>query len=161
MRRRAERAVRPRHRPVIVERLGIADVVGETELHRLGAVSHRAAADRRDQIGANLARHRGGFDDGMARRVRRHVVEHAGAAVAERSPHLGDLVGLTVQRAADHQEDALGLNAARLFGDRLRGRLAEGHRLHLAEGNPPCLRHGPSSRLSCSIIAPRARRRLS
>ena len=47
----------------------------------------------------------------LARRVRRHPVEHADTAIAERAADLVDLVGLAVQRAADHQEHALRVRA--------------------------------------------------
>ena len=84
-------------------------------------------------------------DHRAARRVRRHPVEHADTAIAESAAHLVDLVGLAVQRAADHQEHAL--RVRRQFGDRLRGGLAEQHLLHLAEHDAAGLRHGVLSRL--------------
>ena len=67
-----------------------------------------------------LARLRGGGDDGRARRVRRHLVEGADALVAERPADLLDLVGLAVERAAHHQEHALGAAGLHQLGDRSR-----------------------------------------
>ena len=74
-------------------------------MHGLGAVGDRAAADGHDQI--RLRRHDrlGGRDHGRSRRVRRHPVEAAGTAVAERSAHLVDLVRRLIERVAHHQED--------------------------------------------------------
>ena len=79
-RRRCElwRSAAPGPDPVDV--VGMADIVGEAELHRLGAIGDRTAADRDDQIGIRGAGLFAGGDDGRARRVRRHRVEGAGAA---------------------------------------------------------------------------------
>jgi len=98
---------------------------------------------------AFLARHGGRLDHGAARRVRRHAIEDPGIAIAERAAHPGDLVGVAVQRAAHHQKNAFGLIMPGLLGESLGGPSAECHRLHFAKGNPPSLRHGPSSLLSC------------
>ena len=106
--RRPERAIRPLDRAEPSIASALRDVVREAQLHRLGAVGDRAPADRGDHVGSGLARHRRCLDHGRARRVRRHPVEHPGAAVAERAPHLFDLVGRAVQSAADHQEHPLG-----------------------------------------------------
>ena len=48
-----------------VDALGGADIVGEAELHRLGAVGDRAAADRDDEVGLGRARLLGGSDHGL------------------------------------------------------------------------------------------------
>ena len=68
-------------------------VIGEAQLHRLGAVGDRAAADGDDQIGLRFPRHGGRLDHRLPRGVRRHVVEQPGKPVAERAAHLFDLVG--------------------------------------------------------------------
>jgi len=72
----------------------------------------------------------------MARGVRRHFVEHAGAAVAEGVADPRDLRRGPVERAADHQEYAFGAQSGCLFGDRLRGGDAEADFVHLAEYDP-------------------------
>jgi hypothetical protein len=77
--------------------------------------------------------------------VRRHPVEQSGKPIAKRSPHLLDLIGRPVERAADHQKHPLGLPPARLLGKDLSGRTAEHHRLHFAEDNAARLQHGLSS----------------
>ena len=58
-------------------------------------------------------------DDRRARRVRRHRVEGAAHRVAERAADFFDLVGLAVERTADHQEGALGAEPVHLLDDRL------------------------------------------
>ena len=80
------------------------DIIGEAELHRLGAVGDRSAADGDDEIGLGGAGLIGGRDHGRARRVRRHRVEGADAARSHRAADVLDHVGLAVERAADHQE---------------------------------------------------------
>ena len=52
-----------------------ANVIGEAELHGLGAVGDRAAAYRHDKIGIGCAGLLGGGNDGLSRRVRRHRIE--------------------------------------------------------------------------------------
>ena len=116
------------HRTQRIERLRCPDIVGEAELHRLGAIGDRAAADRDNQVGARLACALGCSDHRVTRRVRRHPVEYAGAAIAESAADFLHLVGLATQGAADHQEHAL--SVLRLFGDRLRGGDAEQHLFH-------------------------------
>jgi len=118
-----------------------AGQIGEAQLHRLGAVGGRAAANRHDQVGAGLARHSGSLDHGMSRGMLRHVVEQAGKPVAERATHLGNLVGRPVQRAADHEENPLSVASSRLLGDRLGGGLAEHHRFHGAKRDSPGSQH--------------------
>jgi hypothetical protein len=51
---RREHAIRSLDRPQRVDRVGALYPVGETELHRLGAVGNRAAADSGDQIGLDF-----------------------------------------------------------------------------------------------------------
>ena len=65
-----------------------SDAVGQAELHRLGGVGDGAAADGDDQVGAGLAGHCRGLDHRLARRVRRHAVEHrrAPGCPARRGP---------------------------------------------------------------------------
>ena len=155
--RRSEGAVRRFDGAQTVERLGSADAVCEAQLHRLRAVSDRAAADRRNQIGAGLAHRFGGLDNGAARGVRWHPIEDAGETVAEGLPHFGDLVGRAVERAADHQKDPLGTEPPRLLGEGLGGGLAEHHRLHRAEGDASRAQHdqptSPRVRKRCATEA--------
>ena len=66
--------------PDPVDVVGIANIVGKAELHRLGAVGDRAAPDRDDEIGIRGAGLFAGGDDGGARRVRRHRIEGADTA---------------------------------------------------------------------------------
>jgi hypothetical protein len=66
--------------PDPVDIVNAADIVGEAELHRLGTIGDRAAADRDDEVGIPCAGLFGRRNDGGAWRVRRHRVERAGAA---------------------------------------------------------------------------------
>ena len=83
-----------------------SDVVGEASCTALApsVIEPPPTVTIRSAFG--VARRVGGGDHRLARRMRRHRVEHAGAARAERAADLRDLVGLAVQRAADHQEGA-------------------------------------------------------
>ena len=139
--RRPEGVVWPFDRPVIVECLRGADVVRQTELDGFGAVGNGAAAHRCDEVGARLPSCGSGFNDGAAWRVRRHPGEHPGAAVPERRPHVVDLASRAVERAAHHQEDALGSIPPCLLGDRLCGGFAKHHRIHLTKSDPPRSQH--------------------
>jgi hypothetical protein len=115
--------------------------VGKTHLHGLGAVGDRAAADGDDEVGlrgpCRLAR----LDHGGPRRVRRHAIEAAGAAVAERAPHLADLIRIAIEGAAHHQEDPPRPETLGLRGDRLGRRFAEHHLVHLAENHASRWQH--------------------
>ena len=108
-----------------VDAVDIVDAVGEAELHGLGAVGDRAAADRDDQVGARLARRVGRGDHRLPRRMRRHGVEQAGAAGTEGMSDPCDFVGLTVQRAGDHQEGSLRSQPVHLRDNGLGRRMAE------------------------------------
>src|SRR5262249_24808893 len=88
-----------------------------------------------------LTRCRGGLYDGTARRVRRHPVKHPGTPVPECLPHLRDLVGRPIERAAHHQEDPFGTVPPCLLCDPLRRRLAQRDRLHLAKFDASGLPH--------------------
>ena len=77
-----------------VDVVDAANIVGEAELHGLGAVGDRAAADGDDEIGVGGAGLLGGGDHGLARRVRRHRIEGADATRPQRLADLLDLVGL-------------------------------------------------------------------
>jgi hypothetical protein len=114
-------------------------------LHRLGTIRDRSATDRHDQIRPGFARHRGGGDHGGARRMRRHLVEHARATIAQGGADFGDHVGFAVERAADHQEHALGAQAPGLLGDRFGGGFAEHDLIHFAEYDASFAGHGRSS----------------
>ena len=74
--RRAQRAIRSLDRPEGVDRLGAAYLIGETELHRLGAVGDRAAANRRNQIGP-ASRAMAAASITADAGVRRHMVEQS------------------------------------------------------------------------------------
>ena len=71
-----------------------ADIVGEANLHRLGAVGDRAAADGDDEVGVGGAGLIGRGDDALARRVRRHRIEGRDATRPKRLSDFLDLVGL-------------------------------------------------------------------
>jgi hypothetical protein len=116
-----------------VDILDAPDVIGEADLHRLGAVGDRAAADRDDEVGAGGAGLLGGCDHGGARRMRRHGIERADATRAQRRLDFRDLVGSAVQCAADHQEGADDAEAVDLRHDRLGGGGSENHLVHGAE----------------------------
>jgi hypothetical protein len=69
--------------------------------------------------------------------VRRHRIERAGATRAEAVADLLDLVGLAVERAADHQESAPRAEAIDLRDHRLGGGRADNHLVHGAENDTP------------------------
>ncbi|GCC46027.1 hypothetical protein chiPu_0030302, partial [Chiloscyllium punctatum] len=100
-----------------IDAVGCGDIVGEAELHRLGAIGDRAAADGDDQIGLRIARLFRRRDDRGARRMRRHLVEGPDAAGPERRADFLDLVGVAVQRARHHQERALRAQPVQLLDD--------------------------------------------
>jgi hypothetical protein len=114
-----------------------SDIVGEAQLHCLGAVSDRAAADGDDEIGVRCARGFACGDHGLAWRVLRHRIEDAHAARSERRLNLVDLVGLAPQRAGDHQEGAEGREPVHLRDNSLGRRLAEHDLVHGAENDTP------------------------
>jgi hypothetical protein len=127
-----------------LDAIDAVDAIGEAELYGFRAVGDRAAADGDDEVGIGLARRIGGGDHGLARRVRWHGVEYAGAAGTERLPDFRDLVGLPDQRAGDHQEGALRLDAIHLREDGRGCRPAEHNLLDravndtsLVQGCPP------------------------
>ena len=124
-----------------IDGLDAANIVGETELHRLGAVGDRAAADGDDEIGLRAARLLGGGDDGLARGMRRHRVERCHATRPQTVADLVDLVGASIERAADHQEGPACAQAVHLRGDGVGGRAAENHLVHGAEYDTPAV-HG-------------------
>jgi hypothetical protein len=78
--------------PDPVDVVRIADVVGEAELHRLGAIGDRTAADGNDDIGIRGASLVCRGNDGRARRMRRHRVK-AGAARVQRAADGFDHIG--------------------------------------------------------------------
>jgi len=114
-----------------------ANVIGEAELHGLGAVGDRAAAYRDDKIGIGVAGLLGGGNDGLARRVWRHRVESRHAASAKRFSDFLDLTSVAVERARDHEKCADSTQAVHLRDDRLGGGVAENHLVHGAESDTP------------------------
>jgi len=123
--------------PDPVDILDAANVVGEADLHRLGAVGDRSPAYGDDQVGVGGARLFGGGNDGFAGRMRRHRVEGRHATRPEGLADFLDLVGLTVERAANHQEGAGQAQAVHLPGGRLGGGRSENHLVHGAENDTP------------------------
>ena len=79
----------------------------------------------------------GGRYHGRARRMRRHRVEGADAARAQRAADVFDHVGLAVQRAADHQKGAVGAQPVHLLDDHLGCRPSENDFIHGAEYHAP------------------------
>ena len=148
--RRADRAVGPLHRAQGIQRLRRADAVRQAELHRLGRVGDRAAADGHDQVGPGRAGHLRRLDDRPAGRMGRHAVEHRRAPGSQRGADPLDLPRFPVQRAAAHQEHALRSGAPDQIGDRLGRRRPEHHLVHPAEHDAAARRHGASSRGSWS-----------
>jgi hypothetical protein len=126
-----------------VDILDASDIVGEADLHRLGAVGDRAAADGDDEIGARGAGLLGRRDHGGARRMRRHCIERADATRTQRRLDFRDLVCFAVQRAADHQEGAVAPEAIDLRHDRLGGGGSEYHLVHGAEHDTPLVHDCP------------------
>ena len=132
-RRRGElrRSAAPGPDPVDV--VGVADIVGEAKLDRLGAVGDRTAADGHDEVGLGGAGLVCRGNDRRARRMRRHRVEGADAARPQRAANVLDLIGFAVERAADHQEGAFRAQPVQLFDNRLGCRPPEHDLIHRAE----------------------------
>src|SRR6476620_5021176 len=87
---------------ILFDILDRANVIGEAELHRSGAVGDRAAAYGNNEIGTGRFGLPGGGNDGLARGVRRHRIEGCHATRAKRFSDSFDLAGLPVERAAHH-----------------------------------------------------------
>jgi hypothetical protein len=93
----------------------------------------RAAAKRDDQIrpcGAGELRR---FEHGRTRREGRHTIVCPGVSIAERDPHLLDLVGRAIHRAAHDKEHPVRSNAFDFGSERRRGRFAVHHSLQRGE----------------------------
>lgn len=134
-----------------LDAVDVVDAVGETELHGLGAVSDRAPANGDDQVGARLSRRMSGCDHRLARRVCGHGIEQPGAARAERLHDFCDLVGLTVQRARDHQEGATRPQPIHLADDGFSCRMAEHDLLNRAV-NDTSLMHACPPGIICLVL---------
>ena len=65
--------------------------------------------------------------------MRRHRVEGGDAASSQRATDFPDLIGLAVERAADHQERSGSLQAIQLLDDHLGRRTTEYNLIHGAE----------------------------
>jgi hypothetical protein len=65
--------------------------------------------------------------------MRWHLIERAGAAVAECSTDVVDLIRLSIERVAHHQEDTRRPQAVDLCGYRFGRRLAKYDLIHLTE----------------------------
>ena len=137
--------------PDPVDVIGIADTVGEAKLHRLGAVGNRTAADRDDDVGAGGAGLFAGGNDRRARRMRRHRIEGAGAALPEHAANVLDFIGFAVQRAADHQEGAFRAQPVQLFDNRLGCRPPEHDLIHRAEYDTTFM-HGCPPRTFLALV---------
>ena len=125
------RAVGGDARPEIVELFGRRDIIAEAQPDHLCRIGHRAAAQGDDQIGTCLARHIGGSDDIVARRMRADLGAEAGKAVAEHLPQPLDEIGLARQGAARQDEDGAGVEPVDLLRQRFDIRLAENDAFHL------------------------------
>ena len=68
--------------------------------------------------------------------MRRHRVKGGDAALSQCFPDLFDLAGFAVERAADHQECAAGIEAIHLLDDRFRCMSPEHDFVHGAEYDP-------------------------
>ena len=120
-----------------VDILDAANVVGQAKLHGLRAVGDRPAAYRDDKVGICSARLFGGGDHGFARGVRGHRIEGPHSAAPEAFPDFVDLIGISMERAADHQKSAVQAQTVQLGRDRLGGGAAENNLLHRAENDTP------------------------
>jgi hypothetical protein len=98
--------------------------------HDFGGIHHRAAADRDDQIGARVFRMLRRLHHHLARGVLRNPVEARRIAIAETLADFFNLIGLGVQRPADDQVDAPGVEAFGLLAQRLGRGLAVDDRFH-------------------------------
>ena len=117
-------------------------VVRQAQLHGLGAVGDRAAADGDDEVGAGLARHRRRRDHRLARRVRGHVVEQR-----RRSARRAPARSLRSRRSRGSAcPTPSGRRAGRRAGpsaaDCLRRRDAEHDLVHIAENDTASM-HAP------------------
>jgi len=133
--------------PDPVDILDAANIVGEADLHRLGAVGDRAAAHRDDEIGIGGAGLFGSRDHPLPRRMRPHRIESAHATRAERRSDFLDLVGFAVERAADHQKGAASAHAVHLRDHSLRGGSPENHLVHGAENDTALVHACPPGRI--------------
>src|SRR5215467_7887342 len=116
-----------------IDRIWGTNIVGKAHLDGLGAVSNRTATDRYDEIGPYGTCGFAGEDYRRSRRMRRHDVEGANAAVTQRATHLLDYVGFRVERVADHQKNACGAETLGLRSDGLAGPGAKNDFVHLTE----------------------------
>jgi hypothetical protein len=128
---------------ILFDILDRANVIGEAELHRLGAVGDRAAAYGNNEIGTGRFGLPGGGNDGLARGVRRHRIEGCHATRAKRFSDFLDLAGLLVERAAHHEKGADSTQAVHLRDNRLGSGVAENHLLHGAENDTPLVHDCP------------------
>ena len=89
--------------------------------------------------------------------MRRHAIERAGAAVAERTADLVDLIRVSIERVAHHQEDTCRPQAVDLRGYRLGRRLAKYDLIHLTEEYASRWRHLslPTERAAILLASPR------
>ncbi len=138
--------------PDPVDVIGMADIVGEAKLHRLGAVGDRTAADGNNDVGVGGACLVRRGNDGRARRMRRHRIEGAGAARPQHAANVLDFIGFAVQRAADHQEGAFHAQPVQLLDNRLGCRPPEHDLIHRAEYDTTFM-HGCPPRTFLTLVA--------
>ena len=137
-----------------IDVVGVTDVVGEAKLDSLGAIGDRAAADGHDQVGIGGAGLFGRGNHCRARRMRRHRVKSADAARPQLAADLLDLVGLAVQRPADHQERALRAQSVQLFQNRPGCRPPEHDLIHRAEYDTTFMHLCPPRTLMALVAGP-------
>ena len=77
----------------------------------------------------------------MSRGMLRHVVEQAGKPVAKRAAHLVDLVRVSIEGVAHHQEETCRLKALHLAGYRFSRWLAKDDLIHFAEDHASRWKH--------------------
>ena len=94
------------HRSNPVDVVDGADIVGEAKLDGFGAVGDRAAPYCDDDVCIGSAGLFSGGDNRLTRSVGRHRIEASGVTWAETFADFVDLVGISIERAADHQESA-------------------------------------------------------
>jgi hypothetical protein len=110
-------------------------------LNGLAAVGDGSSADGDNEISVSGSRRLRCLDYGGPRRMRGQAIERAGAAVAERSADLVDLIRVSIKRVAYHQEDTCRSQAVDLGGYRLGRRLAKYDLVHLTEEYASRRRH--------------------
>ncbi len=121
------------HRAQPVDRLGCADIIGKAHRNGLAGIRNGSSADGDDDVSLSGSRRLRCLDYGGPRRMRWHLIERAGAAIAECLADLVDLIRVSVERVAHHQEDTCRPQPVDLRGYSLGRRFAKYDLIHFTE----------------------------